>query len=102
MASAEVMAAVRRKLSVTWDDEGTDARIADVVASVSPTLAARLGYEQGHEFSPADGGAWPLFLSACLYEFSGALDDFLANYAEEMSVQRALVLSAGEVAGDGS
>lgn len=101
MASADVIAAVRRKLNVTWEDEGTDARISDVIAATSPTLAARLGYEGGHAFSPADGGAWSLFLNACLYEFSDALDDFLGSYSEELDVQRSLVL-APEGGDDGS
>ena len=80
---ADVLSAVRRKLNITWDDEGTDARVSDVIASVSPTLALRCGLEATHEFTQADV-EWPLFLNACLYEFSDALDDFWANYAGDL------------------
>ncbi len=89
--SAEVMAAVRRKLNVTWESAETDGRIKDAIQSASATLAARLGYEQGRAFTPNDGPAWGLFLNAVLYEFSDALDDFWANYAEELRACRALV-----------
>lgn len=91
MAADDATAAVRRKLGVTWEEASTEDRIADVVAAVSPALAARLGYPDGHAFSASDGPAWPLFLNACLYEWSDALDDFWANYAAELSWARALV-----------
>lgn len=87
----DATAAVRRKLGVTWEDASTEDRMADVVASVSPALAARLGYPADHAFSVADGPAWPLYLNACLYEWSDALDDFWTNYAQEISCARSLV-----------
>ena len=105
MADESSLAAVRRKLNVTWEDAATEARIADVEASVSPALAARLGYPEGHAFSASDGAAWPLFLNACLYEWSDALDDFWANYSEELSWARALVTAptaAQDGGGDGA
>lgn len=103
--SDETLAAVKRKLNVTWDEAETDSRIADVVDTVTPTLNARLGYEGAHVFASADGGAWALFLNACLYEFSDALDDFLRNYSEELDIQRALNLAnadTSEAVTDGS
>lgn len=83
-ADASVVAAVRRKLNVTWEDEGTDARVADVIAAVSPSLALRCGMDPTHAFSEGEP-EWPLFLNACLYEWSDALDDFWRNYAEEIA-----------------
>lgn len=88
---ADRLAAVKRKLNVTWQDEETDARTLDAIEVVSSVLAARLGMERPHAFSPEDGEAWGLFLSACLYEFSDALDDFMANYAQEIRAARALL-----------
>ena len=79
-ALPQVMDAVRSKLNVTWDSDVTDARLELVVDVVTPALNGRLGYEPSHEFSSADGEAWGLFLNACLYEFSDALDDFWVNY----------------------
>lgn len=105
MADESSLAAVRRKLGVTWEEASTEDRIADVVAAVSPALAARLGYPDGHAFSASDGPAWPLFLNACLYEWSDALDDFWANYSAELAWARALVTAptaAQDGGGDGS
>lgn len=90
---AAVMAAVRRKLNVTWADEGTDARLQDVVETVSPRLASLLGYESTHEFTSVDGMTWGLFLNACLYEFSDAWDDFVSNYEREIQSARLLNMS---------
>lgn len=78
-----VLDAVRRKLNVTWDDDTTEYRITDVVAAVSPALALRCGLEITHEFAPGEP-EWMLFLNACLYEYSDALDDFWGNYALEI------------------
>lgn len=92
-----VMAAVRRKVNVTWgDDPTTEARLQDVVETVSPRLAPLLGYPADHAFSSADkGGAWGLFLNGCLYEFSDAWDDFTKNYAQEILSVRMFLLGRG-------
>ena len=89
------MAAVRRKLNVTWEDETTDARLEDVVATVSPRVASLLGYPYDHEFVPADHAFGSLFLNACLYEFSDALDDFEVNYAKTIYSERMWLVGAG-------
>lgn len=91
---ATVMAAVRRKLNVSWEDETTNARLDDVVATVSPRLSSLLGYPVDHPFMEADGAAWGLFLNGCLYEFSDAWDDFTSNYADEILSTRMYVLGA--------
>lgn len=88
------MAAIKRKLNVTWDDEGTNERLQDVVETVSPRLASLVGYPSDHEFASADGSAWGLFLNACLYEFSDAWDDFAGNYADEILSVRLVVVGA--------
>lgn len=92
--SAAVMAAVKRKLNVTWDDETTNARLEDVVATVSPRLSSLLGYPFDHEFTDEDGASWTLFLNGCLYEFSDAWDDFEHNYADVILSTRMYVLGA--------
>lgn len=88
------MAAVRRKLHITWDDEMTDQRLQDVVDAVSPRLASFLGYHPSHVFSSDDGEAWGLFLNGCLYEFSDAWDDFTSNYEREIQSVRLLVIAS--------
>lgn len=97
---AAVMAAVRRKLNVTWEDEGTNARLQDVVETVSPRLARLVGYPASHEFTNADE-AWGLFLNGCLYEFSDAWDDFTTNYADEILSTRLVVLGAQDAQAQG-
>ncbi len=89
-AQSALLNAVRRKLHVTWNDEGTDARVQDVVDAVSPRLASLLGLDATHDFSKEDGEAWGLFLNACLYEFSDAWDDFVGNYEREIQSVRLL------------
>lgn len=87
------MAAVHRKLNVTWRDENTDARVQDVVDAVSPRLASLLALEDNHAFTSADGQAWGLFLNGCLYEFSDAWDDFVNHYEREIQSVRLQNLS---------
>lgn len=87
--STEVMAAVKRKLNITWEDEGTEARVGDVVASVTPRLNSLLGNDADHEFGSGDA-SWGLFLNGCLYEFSDAWDDFTTNYEREIQSVRLL------------
>ena len=91
-ADTTTMDAVRRKLNVTWTDADTEARLQDVVETVSPRLASLLGYSSDHEFTSADGSAWGLFLNGCLYEFSDAWDDFTSNYASEILSVRMYLL----------
>ena len=82
---ADVLLSVRRKLNITWTDVETEERLRDVVATVSPDLADRCGLEMGHSFTREDP-EFGLFLNACLYEYSDALDDFWNNYAREIGV----------------
>ena len=93
-AQSEPLDAVRRKLNVTWSDEGTNARLQDVVDAVSPRLASLLGYHPNHAFTSKDGEAWGLFLNGCLYEFSDAWDDFVNNYEREIQSARLLVITS--------
>jgi len=69
--------------------------VQDVATSVSGPLAARLGFAQPHTFAPNETG-WALFLSACLYEFSDALDDFWKNYEQDITACRLMVLGSEE------
>lgn len=102
MATNEtVMEAVRRKCNVSWDDETTSARLDDVVAAVSPRLASLLGYPSDHEFTPSDHAFGSLFLNACLYEFSDALDDFEGNYADVIHSERLFVMGAANAQAEG-
>ena len=85
---AAVIAAVRRKLHITWEDETAWMRIEDVIDTVSPRLASLLALPEDHAFSKGDGAAWSLFLNGCLYEDSDAWDDFEAHYEREIQSVR--------------
>lgn len=90
-----------RKLNVTWTDADTDARLQDVVDTVSPRLARLVGYPADHKFASADGDTWGLFLNGCLYEFSDAWDDFTTNYADEILSTRLMILGAQDAQAQG-
>lgn len=97
--------AVRRKCNVTWTDDdaenGTNARLEDVVATVSPRLSSLVGYPPDHAYTSVDDPAWGLFLNGCLYEFSDAWDDFEGNYAKDILSTRLLVLGAADAQAQG-
>ena len=95
----ERFAAVKRKLNITWEDDATDERVRDVIDTVTPILNLRCSLEHGHEFN-AGQPEWSLFLNACLYEYSDALDDFWRNYASEVGEAHLRNL-VGSVAEDG-
>lgn len=80
MTADAITAAVKRKLNITWEDADTDARVADVVAKSEAAIVRLCD-------APADPATWDaedigLLCDACLYEFSNAMDDFRANYAD--------------------
>ena len=95
----DTFAAVRRKLNITWHDDVTEGRIDDVISAVSPELALRCGLDAEHEFKPGEP-EWSLFLNACLYEFSDALDDFWTNYAASIGSAHMRNATAIAIAGD--
>lgn len=94
------MASVKRKLNITWADEETDARLRDVIPAAAAVLRPRLALPASYEFTQDDPEAYGLLLNACLYEFSNAIDDFLVNYAREISQYRLLKLSESVGVGD--
>jgi hypothetical protein len=98
--SQELMASVKRKLNITWEDEETDARLRDVIPAAAAVLRPRLALPASYEFTKDDPEAYALLLNACLYEFSNAIDDFLVNYGREISQYRLLKLSEDVEVGD--
>jgi len=84
-----LLAQVKRKLNITWEDDDTNARIEDIVQSAIPNLIHRLGIpDPGFDFSEA-GTENTLFLAYCLYEFNHSLHDFEDNYANLIGQVRA-------------
>lgn len=74
---------VKRKLDITWTDEVTDARVADIVAVAEPTMRHKLGLPEGYDFT-APGQERALLLSWCLYEWNQAANEFDQNYMNDI------------------
>lgn len=78
--SEELTRQVKRKLNITWDEEDTDARVAEIIGDVTPFLEHKLGVPSGFDFS-APGTERSLFLSCCLYEWNHIpRDEWEENY----------------------
>ena len=80
MSSELLTRQVKRKLNITWEDENTNARVDDIVGSVSPYLIHKLGLPAMFDFS-TPGTERDLFLSCCLYEWNHIpRDEWEENY----------------------
>lgn len=81
---------VKLKLDITWSDEGTDKRVANIVDSVAPVLRHRLGISNPEfDFSKA-GLENMLFLALCLYEWNHSANEFWDNYADDIATCQAM------------
>ena len=81
---------VRRKLNITWNDEETDKRVNDIIASAMPILKHKLGIADADFDFSAPGLENLLFLAYCLYEWNHAANEFDSNYANELAQCRAV------------
>lgn len=79
MSNQVLLAQVKRKLNITWEDEDTTNRIEEIMASASLDLSHKLGLVDDFDFS-APGAENTLFLNYCLYEWNHALAEFDLNY----------------------
>lgn len=93
---------VKRKLDITWSDEVTDARVADIVAVAEPTMRHKLGLPEGFDFT-APGQERNLLLSWCLYEWNQATGEFDDNYLNDILQvrQKWMLRGASDDADDG-
>ena len=71
---------VKRKLNITWQDEDTDARVADIMESASVHLRHELGITDINFDFSAPGIENLLFKNYCFYEWNHALNEFEENY----------------------
>ena len=82
-------AQVKRKLNITWNDEDTNNRIADIIQSAIPTLKHKLGIvDPDFDFSEY-GDENILFTAYCLYEFNHCANEFDDNYSNMIAQVRA-------------
>lgn len=81
---------VKRKLDITWSDEGTDGRVADIMDSVTPVLKHKLGITAPEFDFSKPGMENLLFCAMCLYEWNHSANEFDDNYANEIAQCRAI------------
>ena len=74
---------VKRKLNITWSDEDTDARVADILDSAQVAMRHKLGLSDEFDFA-SKGQENMLFLSYCLYEWNHAANEFDAHYLNDI------------------
>ena len=85
-----LVAQVKRKLNITWDDDDTNARVNDIINSAIPDLCHMLGIpDNSFDFS-IPGPENELFLSYCLYEWNHCLNEFDVNYSRTIARVRAI------------
>jgi hypothetical protein len=76
---------VKRKLNITWDDADTTARLEEIIESAIPTLKHKLGiFDSEFDFS-AEGTERMLFVNYCLYEWNHCVNEFDANYFNDIA-----------------
>lgn len=85
----KLIAQVKRKLNITWNDDDTNARVQDIVQSAIPDMKHILGITDP-EFDFSEHGVEnTLFLAYCLYEWNHATNEFADNYANLIAQTRA-------------
>lgn len=75
---------VKRKLNITWNDEDTEKRVNDIVASAAPIMRHKLGIADASFDFSIPGTENSLFKSYCLYEWNHAANEFDDNYSNEI------------------
>lgn len=84
-----LIAQVKRKLNITWDDDDTNARVEDIIQSAIPDMIHILGIaDPDFDFSQ-HGTENTLFLAYCLYEWNHTLNEFAENYSNLIMQTRA-------------
>lgn len=90
---------VKRKLNITWSDEDTDARVADIIDSAQVAMRHKLGLPDEFDFA-SKGQENMIFLAYCLYEWNHATHEFDANYLNDiMQVRQKREVEAYEAYG---
>jgi hypothetical protein len=79
-----LLAQVKRKLNITWDDTDTNNRVEDIINQAQSVMLFKLGItDEGFDFS-AGGIENVLFLAYCLYLYNHCENEFEDNYKSEI------------------
>lgn len=84
-----LLAQVRRKLNITWDDADTNARVEDIVQSAIPAMIHKLGIADPNFDFSVPSMENNLFLAYCFYDWNHCLNEFDENYANNIAQTRA-------------
>lgn len=87
MTNAELTAAVKRHLKITWTSAETEAEVVAVMTRAEAMMNDLLGETVTYESST--GMDLDLFLNLCLYLYNGlTLDEFITAYSKTLTMAR--------------
>ena len=84
-----LLAQVRRKLNITWEDTDTDNRVYDIMRQARAKMLDILGITNPEFDFSGDGTENTLYLAYCLYLYNHCENEFDANYREDIMQTRA-------------
>lgn len=88
--SETLLAQVRRKLNITWEDTDTDNRVYDIMRQARAKMLEILGITDTEFDFSGDGTENALYLAYCLYLYNHCENEFYANYREDIMNGRAI------------
>ena len=87
MNNAELKAAVKRHLKITWTSDDTEAEVEGIMSRAAAMLNDHLG--ESMEYEEAAGRDLDLYLNLCLYLYNGLTEqEFMENYGKALTIAR--------------
>ena len=81
-----LIAQVKRKLRITYDDVDVNARIeSDIIPNAEQEVKSLLGINDDTFSFAAPGTENMLYLAYCYYDWNDCVDDFESNYAAQIA-----------------
>lgn len=87
--SETLLAQVRRKLNITWEDTDTDNRVYDIMKQARVKLLDRLGIKDPSFDFSGECTENTLYLAYCLYLYNHCENEFEERYREDIDQTRA-------------
>ena len=87
--SETLLAQVRRKLNITWEDADTNNRVDDIMRQARAKMLDILGITNSDFDFSGDGTENMLYLAYCLYLYNHCENEFDNNYREDIMQTRA-------------
>ncbi|MGL5149908.1 MAG: hypothetical protein ACRC7N_04940 [Clostridium sp.] len=77
-----ILEKLKRKLSITWDDDDTNKRLEEIIEDAKPILEHKIG-ASGIDFEKP-GIERNLFLNYCMYAWNNCSNEFDKNYIRDI------------------